>query len=84
MRHGVLIEQYPLRHRGKSSGISHSGHFTEWQAGTAAGLDMWKWENGEYPARFKAKVIAWYESKVQIDLHVADANYVKPRAGKRG
>lgn len=81
-RHGIPIDHYPLRHRGKSSGITHSRRFTEWQAGIAAGLDMWQWENGIYPVKFKAKTIAWYENKMAIEQHIADANYVKPKRGK--
>jgi hypothetical protein len=66
-----------LNHKGKDAGIDASIAFTEWEACHGAGLDLWQWENGLYPARFKAKVIAWYEAHRLVEVHVRDANAPK-------
>jgi hypothetical protein len=47
--------------------------FTEWEAGIAAGLDMYKWETNEYPRWFKIKTIAWYRLSRLVDTHTKDA-----------
>ena len=57
--------------------------FEEWEAGTAAGLDMWKWENNEYPPDFKAKTVAWYMLHTSIGNHITDASIPKPRKPKK-
>ena len=46
---------------------------SEWEAAHAAGLDLNKWEEGEYSPSFKAKVIAWHSRHVELDLHRQDA-----------
>jgi hypothetical protein len=60
--------------------------FSEWEAGTAAGLDMWKWENTEfYPRAFKARVIAWYQAhkRVKLEAEVAAARESKKKGKRR-
>lgn len=47
--------------------------FLEYQACTAAGLDLWKWECYEYPKWFKAKVISWYNNQNLLNMHSEDA-----------
>jgi len=55
--------------------------FSEWEAGTAAGLDMHKWEYTEYyPRTFKAKVLAWYQAHNRIKL---EAEVAAQRASKK-
>jgi hypothetical protein len=46
---------------------------TEWESAFAAGLDLYRWETGEYPPDFKAKVLAWYSRHQEVDLHRRDA-----------
>lgn len=60
--------------------ISYSRGFGEWEAATAAGLDMWEWENNGYPRWFKARVIAWHRSHGLIELHTQDAVARKARS----
>jgi hypothetical protein len=44
--------------------------FVEWEAATAAGLDMHKWENTAiYPRAFKERVIAWFQLHNAVKLH---------------
>jgi hypothetical protein len=38
-----------------------------------ANLDAWKWENGEYPSQFMAKIVAWYRGKTLVKIHSDDA-----------
>ena len=47
--------------------------FNEYEAATAAGLDLWKWESSDYPRWFKAKVVAWYNLHNLVDAHTQDA-----------
>lgn len=79
-RNGSPIELYPLG-KAVKTGISFSPAFEQWQAATAAGLDMWKWESGEYPKWFMAKVVAWHRGHVQVNNHTQDAlaNSVKKK-----
>lgn len=56
--------------------------FEEWEAGTAAGLNMWLWENNEYPSEFKARVVAWYRLHNSIEAHKTDASIPKPKKPK--
>lgn len=71
-RGGVRIEEYPVKDA-VNSGIRYAPAFEEWEAGTAAGLDMWAWDGGQYPARFKAKTIAWWRAHRLVNTHQADA-----------
>jgi len=34
---------------------------------------MWKWENGQYPSWFRAKVIVWYKYHGLVKIHSEDA-----------
>lgn len=44
--------------------------FAEWEAATAAGLDMYRWEyTGVYPRAFKEKTIAWYRLHGMVKMH---------------
>jgi len=55
----------------------------EWEAAHAANLDLHKWEEGEYPPSFKAKVIAWHTRHQEIELHRSDAvEKARKRANK--
>lgn len=67
-RHGVPIADVPLRGT-VNPDITYSQSFSEWEAGTAAGLDMWAWEAGIYPPAFKARVLAWYAGHRLVNLH---------------
>lgn len=68
------------------SGITFNMSFLQWEAATAAGLDMWKWESGVYPVRFKERVIAWYNLHNQVELGQGDAvaRAAEKAAKKRG
>lgn len=78
-RWGVPIEHYPLKYPGKSSGITYSASFGEWEAAHGAGLDLWKWESNEYPYWFKARVVAWWYDHIQVENHRADANVTRKK-----
>ena len=75
-RGGEPIETAAIRNRRDFSNphIAYSFEFEQWQAARAAGLDLWRWENHEYPTSFMEKVIAWYRSNGQIEQHTADAS----------
>lgn len=78
MRHDTPIREYPLRDS-VNSGISYSMLFSEWEACHGAGLDLWRWENNQYPIEFKAKVIAWWELHNLVSIHNQDAAAAKTR-----
>lgn len=59
--------------------IEYSSAFSEWEAATAAGLDMYKWENLHYPSWFRARVLAWYKAHVLVEAHTQDAVNAKMR-----
>ena len=42
--------------------------FAEWEACHAAGCDLWRWYNNEYPRDFKARVMAWHELHTLVGL----------------
>ena len=48
--------------------------FEEWEAATSAGLDMWRWENNQYPSSFRSKVIAWHRLHGSLEAHKLDAS----------
>ncbi len=50
-------------------GITQGVSFSEWEAATAAGLDMWRWEQDDYSPAFRAKVLAWYQAHRLVELH---------------
>lgn len=66
------------------TGIESGMPFTEWEAGTAAGLDMWAWEQGLYPTWFKAKVVAWHNLHGLVKMHqeAAASDAAKRKADK--
>jgi hypothetical protein len=45
----------------------------EWEAAHAANLDLYKWDQGEYPPAFMARVLAWYSRHRELDMHRDDA-----------
>lgn len=53
--------------------ISHNNSFLEMEAAAAAGLDLWQWENGEYPKWFRVRIVAWYNMHNLVELHRQDA-----------
>ena len=71
-RHGRAIHKVDLT-GGIDTGIQHSPKFSEYEAASAAGLDLWKWENDLYPVWFKARVLAWHEGHILIESHREDA-----------
>ena len=78
-RNNVPLDQYPIS-GGVNVNITYSEDFSSWEAATAAGCDMWKWEIGEYPSWFRAKVIIWHKYHTLIKTHTEDA---VSRASKR-
>ena len=85
-RNSVDIRTLAIRNA-INPGIRFASSFQEWEAGTAAGLDMWKWESGAYPVRFKERVVAWYNLHSLINTHSQDAAATaakkKAKRGKR-
>lgn len=61
--------------------IDTSMAFLAWEAGTSAGLDMFKWEHTAfYPRAFKARVMAWYKLHNAVELH---SNVAAQRAANK-
>jgi len=71
-RRGIPLEQYPLK-GAVNTGIEESAPFAEYEAAVAAGLDLWKWELGQYPGWFRANVLAWHFYHTQKPQHIDDA-----------
>ena len=71
-RQGIPVEEYALRSAVKT-GIETSQALSEWEAAHAANLDLYKWEMGEYPPAFMAKVLAWHSRHNELELHRSDA-----------
>ena len=68
-RFGVPIRQVPVKDA-VSAGITCSLQFSLWDAAVAAGATLTELaELDNFPKRFKAKVIAWYEGHNLIKLH---------------
>ena len=83
-RSGVDIREHPLKDA-VDPGIAYATSFAEWEAGTAAGLDMWRWEANGYPMEFKARVLAWFGLHGLVKAHSEDAvNRKAARKSKRG
>jgi hypothetical protein len=80
------VRRLALKNAVKSN-IRYSESFLQWEAGTAAGLDMWLWESGFYPVRFKERVIAWYNLHTLAEAHSQDAAVtaaeVKAKRGRK-
>ncbi len=70
---------------GVNTGIRYSLSFEQYEAVKAAGLDLWKWENNEYPKWFKAKVIAHHRltGLIENNRNDAVAKDAKRKAKKR-
>lgn len=45
----------------------------EWEAATSANLNLFDWERGIYPNKFKARVLAWYKYSNLVKIHGEDA-----------
>ena len=71
-RHDQPIQKATIRNR-LHHGVEYSSRFEEWEACIEAGLDIERWENGEYENSFKAYVIAWHRLHNMVDTHVQDA-----------
>jgi len=81
-RRGVPISEAPL-HYVVDAGIAFETPpgqvpaYEEWEAATAAGLDLWLWEHGGYDAAFKARVVAWHVTHNLVEMHKHDAAQAK-------
>jgi hypothetical protein len=51
--------------------------FVGYEAASAAGLDLWKWEMHQYDHLFRAKIVAWYNLHRLVQAHSDDAAYDK-------
>ena len=83
---GIPIQELPTPKEAVDAKIRSNPSFSEWEAGTAAGLDMWKWENTQfYPRAFKAKVMAWYQARnrVKLEAEVAAQRAAKKKSRRR-
>ena len=50
----------------------------------AARLDLEKWDSGEYPPKFMARVVAWHRLTGLVDVHKDQArNEAAERQSKR-
>jgi len=47
--------------------------YAEWDACVGCGLDLWKWNNGEYSTSFKELVVAFHILRNTVETHVEDA-----------
>ena len=52
----------------------------QWEAATAAGLDLDKWERGQYTRKFMARTVAWYRLHGLVEMHKSDAVAAKMEA----
>jgi len=81
---GELIQDIPKPKEAIDAGIRSSMSFVEWEAGTAAGLDMYEWENGKmYSRAFKARTVAWYQLHNMSKLRSEVAAQRKAKKAKR-
>lgn len=83
---GDLIQNLPTPREATNPGIESSIAFTEWEAGTAAGLDMHEWESTyTYSRAFKARTIAWYRLHNLVKLHSeVEAHRAAEKRAKKG
>lgn len=58
---------------GVNPNITYNTIFAEWEAATAANLDLYMWETGQYPQWFMARVIAWHKLHILVEAHTQDA-----------
>lgn len=71
MKSGEPIEYAHVK-GAKSVPISFSRDFDGWTAAISAGAtldELYKWDNGEYPVWFMARVIVWHNAFEAIELH---------------
>jgi hypothetical protein len=68
----VDLAEYPLK-GAISTGIELSPTLFEWEAAHAAGLDLERWDAGEYSPAFQARVLAWYSRHEELEQHREDA-----------
>ncbi len=57
--------------------IDYSLDFATYEALVVSGLDLWKYERGEYESWFIERVIAWHTLHNQVQLHTQDAKNKK-------
>jgi len=84
VRHDGLLWEYPLKYR-VNTGITYSMGYTEWDAivNLGGGLEeLLKWDSGEYPTWFMAKVVAFSVARNMVRNHIEDA--VTRASEKRG
>lgn len=55
------------------AGIKYSEQFQGYEACIAAGLDLWRWEQGLYTPQFRAKVMVWKDMHDLVEMHTNDA-----------
>jgi hypothetical protein len=82
-RHNEPIENVRVKHS-VDPDIDFSIEFLGWQAAVKAGANLdqlLKWDNGEYPRVFMARVIAWYELSGLVEAHQEDASMSKDTNG---
>lgn len=65
---GEDIWNAPLPTDARSS-ITTGEAFQQWEAVTGAGLNLWEWEQGRYPTRFMARVVAFHRLQGLIAAH---------------
>lgn len=79
----MVISAHPLC-KGVSAGIKYGLDFAGFEACVAAGLDLERWDNGDYAPRFMAKTMAWHRLHGQIITHTEDArNTAAEKAAKK-
>ena len=77
-RNGIPLDRHPLKESVQTN-IIQTEPYSEYDACIGAGLDVWKWEQGEYPVWFKANVMVWYSFHNMKDAHVQDATSGKKK-----
>ena len=71
-RHLTPIEDYPLS-GSVNTGIEYNTYFESWKAAHHARLDMERWDNGGYDAKFMAKTLAFYRLDKLVEQHTQAA-----------
>ena len=75
------LDQHPLKESVRTN-ILETGPFEEYEACIGAGLDAWKWEQGEYPVFFKANILEWHRFHGLKQSHIQDAVASAPQRKK--
>ena len=83
-RYGLPISQVALRD-GIDTGIQYSQYFETYEALVAAGLDLWRYERGDYDTKFLARVVAWHRAHKMVRQHSEQAvtQHLKRKAKRR-